>query len=82
MKFNLFLFLLLFLLLTFVLYVYHGNIRELAKMREENSSFTLSLDDYTYFDENIISKMITANMIKVDFTGITVSSHVHYNKSG
>ena len=47
--------------------------RDLARMREEVPGFSLSLDDYEYFDDTEVSLMITNNMRNINFTGITVS---------
>ncbi len=47
--------------------------RWLAQERSRDPSFNLTLDDYSYFDENNISMKISEFMQSTNFEGITVS---------
>ena len=47
--------------------------RELEEMGTLDSNFTDTLDDYTYFDDNNVSKMISENMEETSFIGVSVS---------
>ena len=48
--------------------------RELERQAEMDDSFTLTLADFSYFDENNISKMISEYMLETRFTGVSVST--------
>lgn len=47
--------------------------RELQMMRDNDLDFNLTLDNYSYFDKNNISEMISRFMGEVSFTGVSVN---------
>ena len=50
--------------------------RALKRRREEEPGFILTLDDFEYFNKTPVSTMISAFMLNVSFTGISVSLNI------
>ena len=50
--------------------------RALERRREEEPGFNLTLDDFEYFNETLVSTMISDFMLNVSFTGVSVSLNI------